>query len=280
MQKTQQLLTQAKAAGKPLSRNRTSSGRRPSDSQRSKLYSAEQVIRTGPQLSPEGVRQLVKDITTSPYVIKNYGSRTVKVTITAARTRTSAAFWQTGEIRLAAAWGRSADVVIHEVAHMYASPAGDPGHDWLFCSIYLDLVRAFIGTATARKLEASFKANGIRYTVPKAKRQLSPDQKQAAVERMAKARAARQVVSVEEHAFVMESELFGERRWVAVESLRSGRIYTTSYVGRKSVLTRNSTAGIARALLLLNGNANGHTVRAIPVSQLPVGSLRDWSPTG
>lgn len=89
-------------------------------------------------------------------------------------------------------------VVMHEVAHLVKLSAhpefdGDSrNHGWVFCDIYLKLVSHFLGTAARDALKASMKASKVRYR-PKRTRNISPEARQAASERMAKAREARQL---------------------------------------------------------------------------------------
>lgn len=287
--KSKQLLSQAEAAGKPLRRT----GR---DSQRQKVYHAEQrVLRPGQrQLSPREVNELVRKIRTSAYVVRNYGDPGhVKVTITRQRKATSAAFPFRGEIRLAAAWGCSADVVVHEMAHMYASPMGDPGHDWLFCHIYLDFVRKFIGAKEAAALKAEFKRTKVRVAPPRKRKAMSPAQKAAAAERMAKARAARQGSSIEPHVIVIPKKEFGEDAgWVLLAGStipKSGWLKTTRRASDPwrgglydKVFVRKTDTGIAQALAKVRTWPGASEAVAVPVSQLQSderGFLRlTWEP--
>ena len=86
--------------------------------------------------------------------------------------------------------GRQKSIVLHELAHIL-QPSGSAGHGWQFCSIYLRLVRHFIGNEAHDRLKAEFKACKVRSTKPRAKRTLTPEQREAATARLAAARAAR-----------------------------------------------------------------------------------------
>jgi hypothetical protein len=95
-------------------------------------------------------------------------------------------------------WARNKGVILHELAHTaHARYEGDytvrqeAAHGWRFCSIYIGLVQHFIGKDAADNLKAAFKAGKVKYTAPRAKRQLTDEQKAAGAARLAAARAAR-----------------------------------------------------------------------------------------
>jgi hypothetical protein len=85
-------------------------------------------------------------------------------------------------------------IVLHEVAHLYAPhrhpdyDGDDRAHGWVFCDLYLMLVQHYLGVEAAKRLRAEFRAEGARY---RPKRTMSPEQRAAAAERLAKARAAK-----------------------------------------------------------------------------------------
>lgn len=78
-------------------------------------------------------------------------------------------------------------VVTHEMAHAMRRQidATEPGHSWEWAACHLALVRRFLGVSQYRALRDTYKAHRVRYTKP---RQLSPEARQAAVERLAKYR--------------------------------------------------------------------------------------------
>jgi hypothetical protein len=51
--------------------------------------------------------------------------------------------------------------VLHELAHLYALPVG--GHHAAFCSVYLQLVRKFVGATAAEFLLNQFGDRGVHY---------------------------------------------------------------------------------------------------------------------
>lgn len=109
------------------------------------------------------------------------------------RGRSHACGWESGiKIPL---WARNEAVVIHELAHVVAlreyGRYGDAAyHGWQFCSVYLKLTLYGMGREAHDVLKAAFKANRVRYTAPRAKRQLTDEQRQALADRLALGRLA------------------------------------------------------------------------------------------
>lgn len=92
-------------------------------------------------------------------------------------------------------WGAQRDwVVVHELAHAwdYRNPYESAGHDAVYAALYLDLVNKLLGRAWGDKLTAAFTKHGVKYRAPRAKRQLTEEQRAALRERLAVARAAKQ----------------------------------------------------------------------------------------
>lgn len=83
-----------------------------------------------------------------------------------------------------AAHNRSEIVALHELAHHLTRDADEP-HGWEFAAAYLWLVRNRLGAEAADQLRRGFRQTGARYTAPRAKRQLSPEQAEAARARLA-----------------------------------------------------------------------------------------------
>lgn len=92
-------------------------------------------------------------------------------------------------------YGRRPWVILHELAHLATTRVhGDhaaAAHGWQFASIYLRLVRRWLGKPERDALRAAFRAHGVRYTAPRAKRQLTDEQKAELTARLARAREAR-----------------------------------------------------------------------------------------
>lgn len=106
-------------------------------------------------------------------------------------------------------WARNDWVTLHEFAHSlhkrlsYARRRtygragtrtyelqGGASHGWQFAAIFLDLVHFCMGKEASTALKAAFKKHRVRWK-PKTKRHITPEQRFALQQRMAKARAAR-----------------------------------------------------------------------------------------
>lgn len=89
-------------------------------------------------------------------------------------------------------------VVMHEVAHLVLPrrhpdfDGDDRSHGWVWADIYLRLVGKLLSAADRDALKASFRTHDVRFR-PKRQRVLTPEQKAAAADRLAKARASRPV---------------------------------------------------------------------------------------
>lgn len=87
-------------------------------------------------------------------------------------------------------WAREPQILLHELAHVLTPSSAIP-HGWEFCETYLDLVRHIMGKQHADELKRNFRQQRVRFTKPRAKRVLTEAQKQVLRDRMAVARAAR-----------------------------------------------------------------------------------------
>jgi putative metallohydrolase (TIGR04338 family) len=99
-------------------------------------------------------------------------------------------------------WSRRTDVVLHELAHVIRmrAPLGayrDPGHGWSFCETYLELVRHCLGEEAWRRLREEFRAHGVRYHKPRCGKPMTPEQREAAVARLAVGRARQRAARAE-----------------------------------------------------------------------------------
>jgi hypothetical protein len=94
-------------------------------------------------------------------------------------------------------WARCEWVILHEMAHTAVTRIYGlntvPWHGWEFASIYLRMVSRFMGSEAAAKLKAEFKAKRVKHTAPRAKRELTPEQRAILANRLAEARAAKQL---------------------------------------------------------------------------------------
>lgn len=181
----------------------------PRDSQRQKLYDAEAYTRArydqsiGSGLDPYERAKLcetfVNNILMRKYVQRKYpkaakqGEVLVEVSVGAYRFA-RAIGGHTITLPSAGNWAYTKLVMIHELAHIIEhreNGAKYGWHDWPFAAIFLDLTRNVMGKHVADDLKREFKHHRVRFR-PKRKRQLTPEQRQAARERMVKARAVRE----------------------------------------------------------------------------------------
>ena len=151
--------------------------------------------------------------------------------------------WQ-GNTMMFTPTSRKPWVVLHEAAHLVklsAHPEFDGDlrdHGWVFCDIYLKLVSHFLGAAARDALKASMKTNKVRYR-PKRTRNVSPEARQAASERMRKAREARELTGKK---FALVRVL---PSGVSVYLNRSGKKWTYNAEG---ALTRQSVPALIKAV--------------------------------
>lgn len=168
----------------------------PRDSQRSKVYAAERAVAAGiysghlPTM--DEVQVYVTKIEEDRWFQRTFGNRRFLVKDGRGR---SAAGGGGGAITLPV-HSRTPRVILHEVAHCLAGRrfgrgggwhAEGGGHGWKFCSIYLQLVRHFMGKDCHDMLKASMKKHRVRFTEPRT-RQLTDEQRQALRDRMAQVR--------------------------------------------------------------------------------------------
>lgn len=89
------------------------------------------------------------------------------------------------EIRVSGYY-RNALVLLHELAHLVAPPGEK--HGPLFTAHFLALVRAMMGVQTHDRLRDAYKAHGVRF---RPKRTVSPERRAVLVARLAALRAAK-----------------------------------------------------------------------------------------
>lgn len=90
-------------------------------------------------------------------------------------------------------WARNEAVVIHELAHTVTHRQhgyDTAAHGWQFCSVYLTLTLHAMGREAHDTLKRAFRENRVRYTAPRAKRELTDEQRQALADRLALGRLA------------------------------------------------------------------------------------------
>lgn len=166
----------------------------PRDSQRQKVYNAERVLDHSPstlehdrreRLSPTVYRTYASQETCQAFVDRVVRSRfwgsmlakttrswlngpPRKVTVGPGKGHRKATAYGLSHIELPI-WARKDWVILHELAHcltdaMYARTAP---HGREFCSVYLKLVKRFLGDEWAEKLKESFREHRVKWTLPR-----------------------------------------------------------------------------------------------------------------
>ena len=150
--------------------------KRPRDSQRQKVYDAEKAAFLDAFWAPlddnsiEGARRYVKQVIGSKRwatlaLRYDYPSSNITIAVKDGRGRRSACA-STWRVSLPV-HTRSKPIILHELAHTLTNHQRKlPGHGWLFCRAYLDLVSTFIGADAKKKLKASFRDHKVK-TNPK-----------------------------------------------------------------------------------------------------------------
>lgn len=174
---------------------------RPRDTQRQKVYDAENKVTVGTKFETlEECEVFLAKVCQSKYLVKKYGwmgrnkltekseRRIPLPRLIRGRAGTRAWASSLNTITLPE-WCWNERIILHELAHLLNSSVRM--HDWKFCEIYLDLVRHIMGKETHDALKASFKTGRVKFTKPRAKRELTEEQKQVLRERLTKAREAK-----------------------------------------------------------------------------------------
>ncbi|UTC29781.1 hypothetical protein BAJUN_01510 [Bajunvirus bajun] len=165
------------------------------DSQRSKLYKAEGVLRSRAarlETVPDIERFIAKVIARAP-IQERYGRwlRT-PIKVKDGRGRSNAG----GHERYITMplWSRTDHIVLHELAHTLTRRKHGldvAGHGWQYAAIYLDLVWFGMGREAHDVLKASFKAGKVRFAEPRKRAPLTDEAKAVLAGRLKTARDAR-----------------------------------------------------------------------------------------
>lgn len=123
------------------------------------------------------------------------GGRRISVVRDSRARRATAWEWKRTINLPPASWAWTEHMVLHEVAHQVTYDIHRrtvQGHGREYAANYVDLVQHKMGGTMAVDLKAAFAKHKVKFTRPRAKRVLTPEQKAALVERLAAARAAKE----------------------------------------------------------------------------------------
>ena len=136
--------------------------KRPRDSQRSKVYAAENAVFPRIHVPEPALREIaacqrwVDTVCAAPWFRRRWGLRDIRVTNNRGKggSRASGSIMHMGVIH------RNPAVLCHELAHCLAPR--DARHNPLYTRTYLELVRFVIGRETYEALKAAFKAHRVK----------------------------------------------------------------------------------------------------------------------
>jgi putative metallohydrolase (TIGR04338 family) len=133
---------------------------RPRDSQRSRLYRAEDELEPGRRLPTVAVLQgYVDDLAASDWFTARWGARSFDVRPGHGHRRATAD--RNGVLQLPL-WSRTELVVLHEVAHCL-TPERYAAHGPEYAGVFLSLVRRRLGPGAAQVLEDAFARHRVRW---------------------------------------------------------------------------------------------------------------------
>lgn len=157
-----ELVDYYKRIGRPRRRYRNR------DYQRQKVYDWEQQLPQGPELRLSAVEDLIAEVFDT-YGVKGQEPR---VEISRRKKVTSTYFPMTHTIKLAAGWGQSTKVVLHETAHALIKVMGlndVASHGREFVSLVMELYQLFLEDATPDQIIEAINTGiplGAESTVP------------------------------------------------------------------------------------------------------------------
>jgi putative metallohydrolase (TIGR04338 family) len=165
------------------------------DSQRSKVYRSERVLRqfANPLPTITDIEKFITKEMSRKRIIDKYPDAVRSIVVADGRGRRRACAYGGRQISMPK-WSRNTHIVIHEVAHIISARHYGhqiAGHGWEYCSVYLDLVRHIMGVEAFETLKQSFKDHKVKFSEPKKRKPLSPEMRAALAERLKAARAAK-----------------------------------------------------------------------------------------
>jgi len=168
------------------------------DTQRSKLYKAESVVHGRDLVGVADMQRYVDELVKRAWFKRRWPDVT-DIQVRDGRGRRRAGASPANRYITMPKWARYEEVVLHEVAHIVTDvqygmrPAF---HGWQFASNLIELVRYSMGKPEADMMKGSFRSSGVRFAKPKKRVPLTDEQKVAATQRLAAARAARKDAQV------------------------------------------------------------------------------------
>jgi putative metallohydrolase (TIGR04338 family) len=143
---------------------------RPRDSQRQKLYDAEDVLARSPDYQTvEECQAFIDGVLRSRWFQSRWGQR--RIFVGPGRGQRRAIAFSTRLVQLEMPkWSRQRQVLLHELAHCLI-PDNLAAHGREFAGVYLFLVRQVMGDEAWATLQSSFRAHRVHYNnsrIPKA----------------------------------------------------------------------------------------------------------------
>lgn len=139
----------------------TDPARRPRDSQRAKLYRAEDEVNPGRRLpTVDKLQAFVDDVAGSDWFLARWGPRTFEVRPGHGHRRATA---DANGVLQMPRWARAEVVVLHEMAHCL-TPVAFAAHGPEYAGVLLALVRRAVSPGTAQHLEDAFARHRVRWT--------------------------------------------------------------------------------------------------------------------
>jgi len=148
-----------------LSGSSVNNSGRERDSQRSKVYRAEKVLRQNkrsPLISKANALALIDSVISTDFWKQLRGPESVNLRVSYKATRYCWARYGTASIVLAASWGLNRSTILHELTHLVVG-SPHPAHGKLFCRIFLHFVCGYMSKDSYRTLLNSFNYYGVSY---------------------------------------------------------------------------------------------------------------------
>jgi putative metallohydrolase (TIGR04338 family) len=135
---------------------------RPRDSQRARLYRAEDEVSPGCRLpTVEALQAYVSELATTEWFTIRWGERTFEVRPGYGHRRATAD--RNGVLQMPR-WSRTQLIVLHEMAHCL-TPVCFAAHGPEYAGVFLSLIRRGLTPASAQALEDAFIRHRVRWTM-------------------------------------------------------------------------------------------------------------------